>query len=302
MTLKLTGQIIASKMACNAAIGLFLLPLCFQLKPVLCFLSPLMPGAVLTSAPELQGYAQGQTDTMLDVRLSIGVAADQLFAIDGFQFRLRNDPSLATGEPPVPLPGAHGPRPHLSSGAYEISAMKDGSFVNMEGTQNVRFRDGVWEMIWRDESPAGLIICGFSLDSDARRNENNVLEKGQVYLTWPVWSKDGLEKQQARKAEAEAKYRKFETERDNELEEMSNTPNILQKAMHFRNAAAATERMDFTGLHFLTDVPATEDVVEIGEELQIVKAGTVWTKTGTFSNSFRAHRQQLLGSAIIRVT
>lgn len=199
--------------------------------------------------------------------------------------------------PPLHI-GAHGPRPRLSSGVHSVEVQKDGSFINMDGLQQVELSNGVWELIWRDESPAGLIICGFSLDKDARRNDLQ-LEKGQVYVTWPVWSAEGLEKQQARKAEAEVRYKEYETERDTELEKMSNTPNILLKAMHFRAAAHATEKMDFTGLHNLVDVPSASDVVEIGAGLQLVKTGTVWSKTGSFTGSFRANHQQLLGSAIV---
>ena len=57
--------------------------------------------------------------------------------------------------------------------------------------------------------------------------------------------------------------------------------------------------MDFTGLHNLVDVPSADDVFEIGEGLQMVKSGTIWSKTGSFSGSFRANRQQLLGSATL---
>lgn len=96
------------------------------------------------------------------------------------------------------------------------------------------------------------------------------------------------------------KYKEFESQRDVELEKMSNTPNILMKALHFRNAAAATEQMDYTGLHAMVDVPSVDDVLEIGEGLQMVKIGTVWSKTGSFSDSFRTNRQQLLGSATLR--
>ncbi|KAL7536935.1 hypothetical protein ACHAXR_011496 [Thalassiosira sp. AJA248-18] len=280
------------------SLALLLVSLILQPKAALGFLPPWMPGVQLTSAPELTRYTRGQTDTVLEhVRLSIGLTADQQFVIDGFQFQLCNEP-IAKDDSAVPLPGANGPRPHLSSGAHQMRFIKDGSFINMEGLQTVPFRDGVWEMIWRDESPAGLIICGFHLDEDARRNDA-LLEKGQVFLTWPVWSKDGLEKHQARKAEAESRYKEYETERDTELEKMSNAPNILQKALHFRAAAAAMEKMDFTGLHGMLDVPSADDVLEIGEGLQMVKTGTVWTKTGSFSGSFRANRQQLLGSATI---
>ena len=80
---------------------------------------------------------------------------------------------------------------------------------------------------------------------------------------------------------------------------MINTPNILKKALHFRNAAAATEQMDYTGLHHLVDVPSGDDVLEIGDGLKMVKSGTVWSKTGSFSETFLASRQQLLGSATL---
>ena len=182
--------------------------------------------------------------------------------IDGFQFQLCNVP-IAKDESTVTLAGAHGPHSHLFSGVYAMDIQKDGSFINMDGMQTVALRDGVWEMIWRDESPAGLIICGFTLAEDARRNDS-ILEKGQIYITWPVWSKDGLEKQQARKADAEVRYKQFETESDDELEKMSNTPNILKKALNFCAAAAAVEKMDFAGLHNLVDVPFADDVFRIG--------------------------------------
>jgi hypothetical protein len=277
---------------------LLLLSICCEPRSALGFLPSWMPGVVLSSDPKLKRYTVGQADTLLDVRLCIGLTTDQQFVIDDFQFQLHKD-LLAKEDSPIQLPGAHGPRPHLSSGIRRVNAVKDGSFINMDGVQPVELRDGVWEMIWRDESPAGLVICGFSLDRDVRRNEA-LLEKGHLYLTWPVWSKDGLEKQQASKADAEMKYKEFEAERDFELEKMSNTLNILKKALHFRNAAAATEKMDYTGLHYLVDVPSANDVLEIGEGLQMVKIGTAWSKTGSFSDSFRANRQQLLGSATLR--
>lgn len=276
---------------------LITLALCLHSRAVLGFLPSWMPGVVLSSAPELTRYTQGQVNTILDGRLSIGLTADNQFMIDGFQFELCNEP-IAKEDSFVPLPGAHGPRPHLSSGAHRMIAKKDGSFINMEGIQTVECRNGVWEMIWRDESPAGLIICGFTIDKDARRNDLS-LEKGILYLTFPVWSKDGLKERQVRKADAEKRYKEYETERDAELEKMSNTPNILRKALHFRAAAAATERMDFTGLHTMMDIPSDEDVIQIGEGLQVVKAGTLWAKNGSFSDTFRANRQQLLGSATL---
>ncbi|KAL9180472.1 hypothetical protein ACHAXT_008442 [Thalassiosira profunda] len=276
---------------------LLLLSILAGAPSVLGFLPSWVPGAAVSS-PDLQTYSQAQTDTLLDIRLSVGVTSDSVFVIDGFQFQLGNAP-LAKEECVVPLPGAHGPSPRLSSGAHQLQITHDGSFINMDGTQSVAFREGAWEMIWREHSSAGLIICGLNLEKDARRNDL-CLEKGQIYLTWPVWSKDGLAERRATKAEAEEKYKAFEAERDSSIEKMGETPNLLMKALHFRNAAAATEKMDYTGLHNMMDTPTDEDVLEIGEGLQMVRVGTVWTKNGeSFGSSFRARRQQLLGSATL---
>jgi len=152
-------------------------------------------------------------------------------------------------------------------------------------------------MIWRDNSPAGLIICGFTLHKDAIRNDAK-LERGIIYMSWPVWSSDELQNQQKRKAKAEKKYDEFQLERDTELEKMNDTRNILQKALHFRNAAAATEQMDYTGLHYMVDIPSKDDVVEVGNGLQMVKSGTIWSKAGSF-DSFRAKNHILLGSCTV---
>ena len=113
------------------------------LSPVLGFLPAWMPGVVLTSAPELQTYTLGQTETLLDVRLSIGLSTDQLFVTDGFRFQLCNEPMTAAEDSVIKLPGANGPRPHLSSGTHKIQVLKDPSFIDMEGEQHVEFRDGV---------------------------------------------------------------------------------------------------------------------------------------------------------------
>ena len=167
---------------------------------------------------------------------------------------------------------------------------------SIRGQQTVELHDGVCEMIWRDNSSAGLIICGFHLHKDAVRNDAK-LDKGIIYMSWPVWSSDELQNQQKRKAKAEKKYDKFQLERDTQLEKMNDTRNILQKALHFRNAAAATEQMDYTGLHYMVDIPSKDDVVEIGNGLQMVKSGTIWSKAGSF-DSFRKHHI-LLGTCTV---
>jgi len=268
------------------------------------FLSSSWTPDVATCPPEIKQYVQSQTDTILDIRLNIGLEKDSpVLAIGGFQFQLSNKPILNkenedeknfTSELHIPLPGTNGPRPRLSSGAYHLNFLQDGTYVNMNGLQNVEFSEGCWEMIWRDRAAAGLIVCGLKLNQDARRNDM-VLEKGNIYITFPVWSKEGLQKRQFCKLESQAKYKEFEMARDEELQKMAKSSNILMKALHYRNAVAATESMDNTGLHNMVDVPSGKDVIEIGAGLQLVQTGTVWCKSGPF----RSYHQKLLGSAAV---
>ncbi|EJK59249.1 hypothetical protein THAOC_20553 [Thalassiosira oceanica] len=273
------------------------------------FISTLtMPGVVTptTRAPdELERYTMGQFGKVLDIRLTVGGRdTDQLFVVDGFQFELgeSSDVEREGRLLSVPLPGTNGPNPQLSRGAHAIETTKDGTFISLEGLQTVELRDGSWEMVWRQDSIAGILVCGFNLAEDARRN-SGVLEKGAIYLTFPVYTDEGLASVQATKSMKQAAYDMHKKERDEQLDLVRSAPNPLMKALHYRNAYQSLESMHGTGLSRLAEVPSTEeDVVEIGEGLRAVKTGTLWTtaKGRAFSSSAMAKNdRKLLGIATI---
>ena len=268
-------------------------------RSVTSFLPSWIPGAATVTAPPELNYFTSQIDKVVDVRLNIGLISNQLFVIDNFQFHLCNDP-LDSGATRITLPGADGPRPILSSGPHRIDVTNNGSFINMDGLQSVPLKHGVWELVWRDDGLAGLIICGLQLDRDARRNDA-ILPKGNLYLTFPIWSTQRLKEKQAEKKEAELKYKEFETERNLQLEKLKETPNLLKKAMYFRQAAKAVENMDNTGFHLLVNLPTEDEVLNIGGTasdegvLKIVKTGTLWSKTGSFRSN--DGKQKLIGTA-----
>ena len=81
-----------------------------------------------SSAPELQRYTQ--TGNPLDVRLNIGMH-DKVFIINGMQIEFSTT-LITRDESSIPLPGADGPRPHLSNGVHRVNVLKDGTFINME--------------------------------------------------------------------------------------------------------------------------------------------------------------------------
>eukprot|EP00984_Skeletonema_dohrnii_P023230 scaffold12308_cov78-Skeletonema_dohrnii-CCMP3373.AAC.1 len=279
-----------------------------NISVVASFLPSWIPGAVTSAAPPELNKFTSQIDTVVNARLNIGLVSDQLFVIDNFQFQLCNDPLQRTTDNSnnndtarIPLPGADGPRPNLSSGPHRIDVTNNGSFINMDGLQTVQLKNGVWELVWNIDGLAGLIICGFQLDQDAHRNDA-ILEKGNLYLTFPIWSTKALQEKQAEKQKAELKYKEYETERNLQLEKLKETPNLLKKAMYFRQAFKAVEDMDNTGFHLMVNLPSEDEVLDIdgngvGDEglLKLVKTGTLWSKTGSFRSN--VGKQKLIGTA-----
>jgi len=54
-----------------------------------------------------------------------------MFIINGM--RIEFSTTLITrDESSIPLPGADGPRPHLSNGVHRVNVLKDGTFINMQ--------------------------------------------------------------------------------------------------------------------------------------------------------------------------
>jgi len=67
------------------------------------------------------------------------------------------------------------------------------------------------------------------------------------------------------------------------------------KALHYRNAVSAYEKMSMSGVKGLMEsVPDSEDVMPIGNDLLMCTKGTVWTKDGS---SFFGKEHILLGVA-----
>ena len=136
--------------------------------------------------------------------------------------------------------------------------------------------------VWRESAPAGVIVCGFHLAEDVKRGDS-ILPKGRIYLSLPVWNRDGLADKQAYKAEKIAEAEQHKIDQAADIAKMQATSNPLMKALHFRNAVAASEKISNSGVkNLVAIVPDDEDVMPIGNDLVICTKGTVWTKSGSF--------------------
>lgn len=242
--------------------------------------------------PCLSDYSAAQTDTLLNVRLDIGADDSSHLLMDGLVVELK-DTKPAKGHPL--LPGANGPSPGVSSGARALKVLDDAHFIGMDGMKSVVLTDGCWEMVWREGAPAGTIVCGFNVPEDVQRNGAK-LPQDHFYMSFPVWSQDGLAKMQTRKAKAEADMQQYLSDQNDEIAKMEKSSNVLAKALHYRNAIAAVEKISNSGINtYFKMVPVNDDVQPIDGGLLLCTSGTLWTK----KKSFFGKEHTLLGVATV---
>lgn len=120
--------------------------------------------------PSLQEHAKAQTDCELNIRLDIGDDNKNnnnaaRFVLDGLSVNLLQNKAKSHK---VPLPGASGPHPQTSSGAKQTKVLQLPYFIGINGLEQVTLEDGVWEMVWREHSPSGQLICGFDVPQEVR--------------------------------------------------------------------------------------------------------------------------------------
>ena len=241
--------------------------------------------------PALQQHAQAQTGTLLNIRLDVGRKEESRMNINGLVIELHED--SVTGKYP-PLPGANGPNPRLSTGAKSLVVKEDAYFVDTFGKQLFPLLNGCWEMVWRDGAKAGSIVCGFDVPKEARRNEAS-LPAGRLYMSFPVWTKEGLAEAQAYKRQVEEMARKHEQDKIDELAKVGETSNILMKALHYRNAVAANEKYGLSGISQVAQIPPDTDTMAIQDDLLLTTKGTVWMKDSALFGSVHG----LLGTATV---
>jgi hypothetical protein len=242
--------------------------------------------------PGLDKLIESQTDQRVTVSLDIGSPEDRTsrLAVSGMVLDLMND---VPTEQHVKMPGFNGPHPNLSAGLRRLNLVEEGSFISLMGKQFVKALNGCWELVWKENSPAGNLICGFEVPEDAKRNDA-MLPKGKVYLSFPIWTKETLEQMQAEKERIMKLANQALAEKDEELAKMQETGNLLMKALHYRNAYAAAERYFMHPVSRMKLVPSKDEVIPFQDDLLVTTTGTVWTKT--FPNG----KQKLLGAAVLK--
>jgi len=265
----------------------------FSVAAVALVSSPLCAGFlslpfVAQANPAVTQYADAQASTLLNIRLDIEVTRDHRGAptvsggrlgVDGLLVELHGGKDANYEHPN--LPGADGPQHsrQLSSGAKSLSIVRPGGFVDLSGSRIVGLEHGAWEMIWRKNAKAGALVCGFDVPEEVTRNAASI-PAGRLYLTFPVWTQESLQHLRERKEKAGERAAEAMDRLAEEKRLMEDTPNLLLKALHFRNACKAAEDFDYSGHRQYQAMPLERDMIALKGDLHLCSLGTVWTKGG----------------------
>jgi hypothetical protein len=225
--------------------------------------------------PGLTQLVDSQKEQTLSVTLDIGKeGGESRMAVKGLILGLYNE---APDYDHVAMPGHNGPHPKMSSGIRKMNLIQEGHFISKLGTELVHTLKGCWEMVWRKDAPAGALICGFDLPVEYARNEAR-LPKGRVYLSFPVWTKDTLAFAQTQKESILESAEIALQEKNDEFTKYAEATNPLMKALHYRNAYAALEKYWMHPVDRMKQVPNSEEVIEIQDDLFLTTKGLVWSK------------------------
>jgi len=223
--------------------------------------------------PDLLDITNAQVSKRLNLHLHIGYEEEEPhMSISNLVIELHHDDLEGDH---APLPAADGPRRALSSGPRRLDVLSKGSFVSMAGTQCVDTVKGCWEMAWRKGKPGGSLICSFEIPQDYRRNDA-VLPKGPLYISVPVYTKEGLKVAQYEKERIQGVLAEFLMERDEALAQMDLTENPIMRAIYLQKALAAVDEYTKADHRTLESIPTDDDILLLQDDLLLANHGLLW--------------------------
>ena len=137
-------------------------------------------------------------------------------------------------------------------------------------------------MTWPKEKPSGSLVLGFELPQDYRRNKNGaIFPTGNIFLRFPVWSKDSLEYGKTERERILSEYQKLVAEQEKALHVHNSSRNPIEKMVSFRNAIIASEKLDHFKLHQSAGSDLS-NVMKLHDIVFMEKTGTIHLQQGDF--------------------
>jgi hypothetical protein len=263
------------------------------------FIQNMFQNQNVAGRPELPQITDKQTDAQFHIILDIGKEDETHLAIQGLVLELHHEPA-DNNVRRVLLPGSDGPHSQTSSGPRRLDVLSEGTYVDIAGTQHVHTLSPCWEMVWVQGKPAGSLICGFELPQEYKRNAA-ILPKGDLFLSFSVWTKAGLLLGQAEKRRVEEEHAQVPAEHEEHMRKCDMTSNPIMKAVHSGHAFVAEDKLnwlpDDKGLESVPDF--LEQIIKLQDDLFVMNTGMVWSKNGEFGTNVNHH---FLGEAHIVTT
>jgi hypothetical protein len=108
------------------------------------------------ASPLLQDVSEYKMGDKFEIAMDVGEKDQPHMNLNGLTIELLQEP--AAKDQKVGLPGTDGPHPQTSTGAMGLKVHSTPSFIDMFGTQKVRFEKACYEMIWKK------VRCGVQED------------------------------------------------------------------------------------------------------------------------------------------
>lgn len=205
------------------------------------------------------------------IKMDIGRQGETHLGISDMAIQLLKDEASYT----MKLPGASGPHPKTSTGAFKMELLEPPSIITMRGKQAIEVEGQCWEMTWRKYRNCGTLCLGLVFTKGAERN-GAILPAGRVYVSFPLWTQENLAAKQTERLLAEAKCKGYEDDMAECIKKMEQEPNIIKKLFHYRDAVEAAENVSYLGLNSMRETPFHKDIVPIGNGFILNNKGTVW--------------------------
>eukprot|EP00523_Entomoneis_sp_CCMP467_P006934 CAMPEP_0168732394 /NCGR_PEP_ID=MMETSP0724-20121128/7749_1 /TAXON_ID=265536 /ORGANISM="Amphiprora sp., Strain CCMP467" /LENGTH=311 /DNA_ID=CAMNT_0008779413 /DNA_START=178 /DNA_END=1113 /DNA_ORIENTATION=+ len=258
--------------------------------------------------PNLQEFATAQQQKILNIRLDIlehKASQRTAFSLQGPMVRLldrvktqvTNQQHQHQHSSSSSLPVANWDA--LSSGSKELDIVRNGHVIDLTGLRSIPFRDGTWEMAWKDGRSHGMVVCSFDLPEAVTRNDNKV-EPCRMFIEFPIWTQQGLEEDQAYKRVMEARRHENDVAKTEYMMQYQQESNLFKKMQLYHAALQAMERNTLTPR--CEYIPEPGQTVELNDNLVLTKQGTVWMRRSGGGGGAFGHNKGLTKLGMASVT
>jgi len=252
-----------------------------------------LPPTTKEIRPDLYDLIDQQENTKLNIQLHVGDEETGFLSVNDMIVEINCNQAA---DDHISLPGSDGLyHSECASGHRRMDVLSKGQFINMNGSQYIDCNAGCcWEMCWVRNRPAGNIVLGFHLPKTYSRNKA-ILPKGDMWISFPVWTQDGLIYGQMEKKRVLNEIELNEIKRDEELDKFDMTNNPIMKAIHLNSAYSFDAKCDeMLNDYSLDTIPDSDQFSKLQENTLLSKNGLIWNKDG--------NDDVLLGRATITTT